>query len=105
MVVVAAAATIVHHLGTAGNGHNLVIQLFLLQAAIVDPFDLHAYLLYQALGCVAHDGAGAATWVSVLVRIEAHVISSLYIQPFRGPYTPHGMKGGLRCARATVFFL
>ena len=65
----ASAAGIGHH-GVAGDGHVLVIQLFLLQAAVVDPLDLYADLFLQAVQRISRDGAGAGTGIGVLVGIE-----------------------------------
>ena len=66
----AASAAGVGYLRIAGDGDFLVIQLLLLQAAVVDPLDLYADLFLQAVQRIARDGAGAGTGIGVLVGIE-----------------------------------
>lgn len=75
-VITAAVAAVVSHHGVAGDGHFLVIQLLLLQAAVIHALDLHADFFLQAIQCVARNGARAAGRVCVFVGVKAH------------PYTP-----------------
>lgn len=76
---VAITAAVVRHHGVAGDRYLLVVQLFLLQAAVVYALDLHAYLFLQAVKCVAGNHAGARTGVSVLVRIKGHLHASFFL--------------------------
>lgn len=86
VVIAAASAAGVGYLRIASDGDFLVVQLFLLQAAIVDPLDLYADLFLQAVQRIARDGAGAGTGIGVLVRIElSHpppFINSLFLNTF-----------------------
>ncbi len=73
-----AAATTVIAAGTcyhciAGNGHFLIIQLFLLQAAVVHAFHLNANLFLQSIQSTAGDGAGTGAGVAVLIAEEIYL--------------------------------
>ena len=81
VVIAAASAAGVGYLRIAGDGDFLVIQLLLLQAAVVDPLDLYADLFLQAVQRIARDGAGAGTGIGVLVRIERHEHASFNVWP------------------------
>lgn len=96
---VAAAAVVGHH-GVAGDGHFLVIQLFLLQAAVVYALDLYAYLFLQSVQRAAiGDGAGAATGVGVFVRVKRHWHASFIV---RRPQGGFGMAASLAPFTDTV---
>ena len=92
VVIAAASAAGVGYLRVAGDGDFLVIQLLLLQAAVVDPLDLYADLFLQAVQRIARDGAGAGTGIGVLVRIElSHpppFISPLFLNTFPSTHPP-----------------
>ena len=83
---VAAAAVVGHH-GVAGDGYFLVIQLLLLQAAVVYALDLHAYLFLQSVQRAAiGDGAGAAAGVGVFVRVKRHWHASFFVRRPQGGF-------------------
>lgn len=94
------AAALVHHLRIAGDGHILVGQLFLLQAAIVHPLHLDAHLFIQSVQRAARNFTGAVGRVGVLIRVERHTLSSLHLPwddpqgdwPRRGLHF-HAMQG------------
>lgn len=86
-VITAAVAAVVSHHGVAGNGHFLVIQLLLLQAAVVYALDLHAYLFLQSVQRAAiGDGAGAAAGVGVFVRVKRHWHASFFVRRPQGGF-------------------
>ena len=100
VVVAAAVAAVVGHHGVAGDGYFLVIQLLLLQAAVVYALDLHAYLFLQSVQRAAiGDGAGAATGVGVFVRVKGHWHASFFV---RRPQGGFGMAASLAPFTDTV---
>ena len=70
------AGRIGQHGHDAGHRHNLIIQLLLLHAGIIDVLDLNAYPFGQALTGVAGDAAGRHLGVSVLVAEKRHIHTS-----------------------------
>ena len=98
------AAALVHYLRITGDGHILVGQLLLLQAAIVHPLHLDTHLFVQSVQRAARNFTGTVGRVGVLIRVERHTLSSLHLPwdnpqgdwPRRGLHfhAMQGRKGG-----------